>query len=89
MEYIGLEDLDQDYWGALSTIISAHQRAGHKIKDLLLARVKETDVDSLLQRGRMDFTIAEGSAQMTAARILEVVELDAEVHPRRLKAILN
>lgn len=89
MEYIGLEDLDQDYWGALSTIISAHQRAGHKIKDLLLARVKETDVDGLLQRGRMDFTIAEGSAQMTAARILEVVELDAEVHPRRLKAILN
>lgn len=89
MEYIGLEDLHEDYWDALSIIVSAHQRAGFKIKDLLLARVKEADVDDLLRRGRMDFTIAEDGARLTAARVLEMVELDARFHPRRLKAILN
>ena len=89
MKYIGMEDEHQDYWDALSIIVSAHQRAGFKIKDLLLARVKETDVDNLLRRGRMDFTIAENGARLTAARVLERIELDARFHPRRLKAIIN
>ena len=89
MDYIGLEDRHQDYWDALSIIFSAHQRAGYRIKDLLLARVKEADVDNLLRRGKMDFTIAEDGARVTAARVLEMVELDARVHPRRLRAIIN
>lgn len=89
MDYIGLEDLYQDYWDALSIIVSAHQRAGYRIKDLLLARVREVDVDSLLQRGRMDFKIGEDGARVTAARVLEMVKLDARFHPRRLRAIIN
>jgi hypothetical protein len=89
MEYIGLKDKHQDYWDALTIIVSAHQRAGYKIRDALLACVKEADVDDLLRRGRMDFTIGEDSARLTAARVLEMVELDARFHPRRLKAVLN
>jgi len=79
MRLIGLSEEEENYWEAMKAIESAHLRAGHRITDLLLERVKDANVERLRRTGRMDFSITDEGGQMTALRISKIPDETFEV----------
>jgi hypothetical protein len=59
MRVVGLESQADHYWAITRTIRAAHLHAGKVIRDLLLRRVKATDVEHLRKEGRLDFVLPE------------------------------
>jgi hypothetical protein len=59
-----------DYRQAMKLIDNAHQRAGQRIRELLLAQVDGADLHELHRLGRMDFELSDaGSGSLTAFRV--------------------
>lgn len=54
MEYIGLGDRADEIWSGMGEIFEAHLRAGQEVRKLLEEAVLATDVDRLVQTGRVD-----------------------------------
>ncbi len=59
-----------DYRQAMKLIDNAHQRAGQRIRELLLAQVNGANLHDLHQLGRMEFELSDaGSGSLTAFRV--------------------
>lgn len=73
MKLVGLEHRAKECWDIMGMIDTAHRKAGHYIRKLLLKKVLESDLDELQRLGKMDFEISEvGSGSLTAFRVLNV-----------------
>ncbi|MFC1769705.1 hypothetical protein ACFLZI_01455 [Nitrospirota bacterium] len=74
MKIIGLESEAEDFWNAMELIDSAHRKAGHYIKKLLLEKVLEADINKIISQGRMDFDISEEGkkSSLSAIRVVGV-----------------
>jgi hypothetical protein len=73
MKLVGLEQKAKECWDIMGMIDTAHRKAGHYIRKLLLKKVLESDLDELQRLGKMDFEISEaGSGSLTAFRVLNV-----------------
>ncbi len=70
LRLVGLEADSGDYRTAMKLIDSAHQRAGQRIRELLLDQVDRADLEELHRLGRMDFELPDaGSGTLTAFRV--------------------
>jgi hypothetical protein len=73
MRFIGLEHLTDEYWNNARIIDSAHRRAGHRIRKLLLAEVIDADIDHLEEVGIKEFYLDdEDAGSFTAFRVHHV-----------------
>ena len=59
MKLVGLGSQSAEYWQVMDKINVAHQRAGHKVRELLLDQVRDLDVNQLHKQGQMEFKLAD------------------------------
>ncbi len=71
MQLVGLGDRAKECWEVMGMIDTAHRKAGHHIRKLLLKKVIETDLDELQKIGKMDFELPEGGS-LTAFRVNDI-----------------
>ena len=85
MRLIGMAEKFKDFWNTMEMIDRAHRKAGHLIRQQLLAEVRKTDLQDLERLGKMDFELpgAEG-VHLTAIRIQSVHSQTVEVEVARL-----
>ena len=85
MNVVGLQPEAEDYWQSIREIRRAHQKAGNRIRRLLLERVRDTDLEALEDTGIMEFHLgdAEGGT-LTAFRIEKVLAETVQVPPHRI-----
>jgi hypothetical protein len=62
MDYIGLGDRAGEIWSAMGEIFEAHLRAGQDVRRLLEEAVLATDMQRLMQTGRVDVRLREMDA---------------------------
>lgn len=73
MQLVGLGDKAKECWEIMGMIDTAHRKAGHHIRKLLLRKVHESDLDELQRLGKMDFELSEvDSGSLTAFRVRDV-----------------
>ncbi|MBE0427388.1 MAG: hypothetical protein IBX72_12200 [Nitrospirae bacterium] len=93
MQLVGLADRSKECWEVMGMIDTAHRKAGHHIRKLLLRKVIESDLDELQRIGKMDFELSEGGS-LTAFRVNDVyseltkVSLSLIAHPFDIKDAL-
>lgn len=95
MHLVGLGDRAKECWDIMGMINTAHRKAGHHIRKLLLKKVLESDLDKLQKVGKMDFELSEvDSGSFTAFRIRNVsnqimkVSVSLLGHPFDVKDVL-
>ncbi len=95
MKLVGLGDESKECWEMMGMIDTAHRKAGHHIRKLLLRKVLATDIDELQRLGKMDFELSEvDSGSLTAFRVRsvfsEIVKVAVSVlgHPFDVKDAL-
>ena len=85
MRQIGLAVEFEDYWKTMELIDRAHRRAGHLIRQRLLATVRDSDLQDLEKLGKMDFELpGVERGQLTAIRIQNVHPQVFEIEVARL-----
>lgn len=85
MNLVGLQLEAEDYWQSMSEIRRAHQKAGSRIRRLLLERVRDTDLETLEEAGIMEFHLGDaGGGTLTAFRIEKVLAETLQVPPHRI-----
>lgn len=73
MDFIGLSDKAEEYWGIMEMIVNAHLRAGQLIRKLLLSRILQADVKDAERLGIIEFELpATGAGSLTAFRVKEI-----------------
>lgn len=73
MQLVGLGDRAKECWEIMGMIDTAHRKAGHYIRKLLLKKVLESDLDELQRLGKMEFELSEvDSGSLTAFRVRNV-----------------
>jgi hypothetical protein len=76
MEVIGEAARAKEYWNTMCVIDRAHRRAGFYISKLLLKQVKTGNLNELVQRGMLEFTLPDEEAGSIAAFRIEQVSPD-------------
>ncbi|MCO5177199.1 MAG: hypothetical protein M9890_09550 [Thermomicrobiales bacterium] len=85
MKLIGLDSESEQYWQSMREIRRAHQRAGQRIRKLLLARVLDADLDELERIGALEFHLDEvDGGTLTAFRVERLLPQVVQVLPRSL-----
>lgn len=69
MDFIGLKNKASDYWKTAIAIEKAHRQAGYHIRNLLLKKVLDVDLNELEKTGKMDFELEQGGGTLTAFRV--------------------
>ena len=73
MQLVGLCDKAKECWEIMGMIDTAHRKAGHHIRKLLLRKVLESDLDELQRLGKMEFELSEvDSGSLTAFRVRNI-----------------
>jgi hypothetical protein len=62
MEYIGLGDQKDQIWNAMGELADKHQSAGHKVRELLEAKLLNTDQNEIVRTGRLDVRLDDMDA---------------------------
>lgn len=69
-----------EYFAVAARIHKSHQKAGHRIKKLLVDKVNNSDLSDLHRLGQMDFELSEfGGESLTAFRVLSRAPQSFEV----------
>jgi hypothetical protein len=85
MRLVGLAGVAQEYWTIMKRINRAHHKAGFEIRNLLLERVKDLNMEILQKQGRMDFKLpGEDEGGLTAFRVESVLAKTLEVPYSRI-----
>jgi len=85
MKLVGLESESEQYWQSMKEIRRAHQRAGQRIRKLLLARVRNADLDELERTGILEFSLDEvDGGTLTAFRVERLLRETVQAMPHRL-----
>jgi hypothetical protein len=83
-----LLDLEQErelYWNLMMQIDHAHRKAGHMIGEMLVNRVKNSDLRVLKRTGKMDFELdGENQISITAFQIKDISPDKIQVLPWQL-----
>lgn len=71
MRLIGAEEETDDCWSRMHEIDNAHRQAGFRIREILLERVRRSDLRELGRLGTMAFDLGEqeGGGSLTAFRV--------------------
>lgn len=70
MEYVGLKDEADMLWNSMQQIAEAHQRGGRHLRQLLVEKLVDADMDRLRSAGWMDIQLDEGDAgQLSILRV--------------------
>ena len=73
MQLVGFGDRAKECWEIMGKIDTAHRKAGHHIRRLLLKKIIESDLDELQRLGKMDFELSEAdSGSLTAFMVRNV-----------------
>jgi len=73
MQLVGLGNKAKECWEIMGMIDTAHRKAGHHIRKLLLKKILESDLDELQRLGKMEFELSEvDSGSLTAFRVRNV-----------------
>lgn len=85
LSLVGLESETDDYWQSMRQIRRAHQKAGNRIRNLLLEEVHNADFDALETTGRMEFHLENmDGGSLTAFRIEKVLPETVRVPLHRI-----
>ncbi len=77
---VGLQDKEQEYLNAAEQIESAHRKAGFYIRDQLLKRVVDADIQELHKKGFLDFELpASGGGDGGSLTALRIEHISLEV----------
>ena len=74
MRLIGLRKEEGEYWKTMAIIDSAHQRAGQRIRKLLLNKINNLNLEELRKFGRMDFELPEAETVSLAAFRIKYID---------------
>ncbi|MBD2415311.1 hypothetical protein FACHB389_17710 [Nostoc calcicola FACHB-389] len=73
LTFVGLEDRLKEFHEAAEKIYRAHCQAGKHIRQLLLHKVRASNLQELQQIGKMDFELSEADGgSMTAFRVVDI-----------------
>lgn len=73
MHITGLNDDVSEYWINAQLVKTAHRKAGHFIRRMLLKEVLRSDLDEIEKNDRIDFELEEGNGgKLTAFRVENV-----------------
>ena len=85
MKVLGLGDQRTLYWNLMGQIDRAHRKAGHRIREMLLDRVRSADLGVLKRTGKMEFDLrGEHATSITAFRISAISPDVFNVMPGRI-----
>jgi len=85
MKLVGFEGKAQEYWSVMNRINRAHNKAGFKIRALLLEQVKDLNMEILQKQGQMHFKVSgDDEAEMTAFRVEGVLSETLEAPYSRI-----
>lgn len=85
MATVGLEQDCATNWELMEIIDRAHRRAGHTIRNMLLEKVKTSDLSSLKRTGKMVFELdADAQISITAFQVKKVLDETMPVLPWRI-----
>ncbi len=83
MVALGRTDVEER-WVVIGRVRAAHRSAGHRVRQMLLAEVRKTDISELRRSARIAFSLeGEQGGTLTAFRIEEIPGVSLEV-PRSL-----
>jgi hypothetical protein len=90
LKFAGLEDQSEEYFLNSQLILSAHRKAGFRIRDLLLQQISQTDLTNLAKLGRKEFSLpGEDGGSFTAIRVVQVDKQKYMVSESRLGELLD
>jgi hypothetical protein len=90
MSLVGRAPDARSYWDAMGLIDRAHMRAGQIIRRLLLAKVHESNLESLEQLGRMKFRLPDaGAGNLVALRVMAISSTITAIPATRLGQLLD
>lgn len=85
MQLLKLESESDLYWNLMEQIDHAHRKAGHKIRQMLLDKVKNSDLRALKRTGKMDFELeSEANISITAFQVRHISPDTIKVLPWQL-----
>jgi hypothetical protein len=59
LHFAGMEGREEELWGAMGDIDSAHRQAGHHIRQMLLQKIATASMETLECDGEMDFDLGD------------------------------
>lgn len=90
LTFAGLKDRSQDLWSAMADIDSAHRRAGHAIRNMLLHKIATASLELLERDGEMVFELGdEDGGTLSAFQITGIASEDFEVPADQIGVVLE
>jgi hypothetical protein len=90
MTFAGLEDRTQELWAAMDEIDRAHKRAGFLIRRMLLQRIADISLESLVRDGEMIFDLGDqDGGTLSAFQIIGIQKEDFEVPADRIGVLMD
>jgi hypothetical protein len=90
MRLINLKNESQEYWETMCMIDKAHLMAGQSIRKLLLRQIRQSNLNDLIQKDKIEFELPEAQGgSLTAFRITDIAPETITVPISRLQVLFE